>query len=177
MFQGISRKEIIVIVAALVLLLLLVLAGVYYRSWSQRRIPSPSEETMTLPSESAKELERNKYTPQIPNGAVETKPVTEAPAAPGVAAKLGTYDIQMSRDGFDPASVTVKKGNLATIYITAVDGNYDVRIPYMEMWITLKQGEKKPISFQTTREGTFLFECDKQCPAGGKVQGTLIVLP
>ncbi len=177
MFEGITRREITIIAVSLGLLLALIGTGLYYRSWSERRIPSPPEEAMTLPSESAKELAAKKYTAEVPKNAVETKPATEAPAAPNVTAKLGTYNIDMSRSGFSPASVTVKKGNLATIIITAVDADYDVRIPYMEMWVNIKKGEKKNLSFQTNTTGTFIFECDKQCPAGVKTQGTLIVLP
>lgn len=178
LFDGITRREIIIIAVAIGLLLALVGVGLYYRTWDNRRIPSPSEDDeLTLPKESAKELAEKKYTAEVPKGAVETKPAKEAPAAPNVTAKLGTYEIEMTRSGFSPASVTVKKGNLATIIITAIDADYDVKIPYMEMWVTIKKGEKKNLSFQTNTPGTFIFECDKQCPAGGKVEGTLIVLP
>ncbi len=178
MFEGITKREIIIIAVAVGLLLLVVGVGLYYRANLRHisSLPSGGEE-LSLPKENVEELMAKKYTSEVPKSAVETKPVKEAPAAPNVKAKLGSYEIQMTRSGFNPNSVTVKKGNLATIYITAMDGDYDVKIPYMEMWTTIKKGEKKPLSFQINTSGTFIFECDKQCPAGGRIQGTLIVLP
>jgi len=177
-FGGLTKREMIIIGVALALLAVLIAAGLYFRSRDARKVPISSEEgALRLPKESVEELAEKKYTAEIPTGTVETKPEKEAPAAPNVTAKLGIYDLLMTRNGFSPSSVTVKKGNLATISITAVDADYDVKIPYMEMWTTIKKGEKKNLSFQTNTSGTFVFECDKLCPVGGKVQGTLIVLP
>lgn len=175
-FEGLTKRELIIIGVALAVLVALVGIGLYYRT-HKVLIPSSEEAPLDLPEKSAVELSERKYTADVPKDAVETKPEKEAPAAPNVTAKLGFYELLMSRSGFSPASVTVKKGNLATISVTAVDADYDVKIPYMEMWVTIKKGEKKNLSFQTNTSGTFLFECDTLCPAGGKIQGTLIVLP
>lgn len=176
MFQGITKREFYIIAVAVLLLIGLIITGVYYRA-HRKAIPAPEGTEFTLPEVSVEELEQNKYTPEVPKNAVETKPTTEAPTAPNASSKLGTYDVAMSRSGFEPASITVKKGNLATIYITAVDADYDVKIPYMEMWLNIKKGEKKQFSFQTNTPGTFIFECDTQCPPTGKINGTLVVLP
>lgn len=176
LIEGFTKRELIIIAIAFGVLGILIGAGFYYRR-NLPIIPSSEEAPLSLPEKSVEELKENKYTSEVPKGAVETKPQKEAPAAPNVTAKLGLYELSMTRSGFSPASVTVKKGNLATISITAVDADYDVKIPYMEMWVTIKKGEKKSLSFQTNTSGTFLFECDTLCPAGGRVQGSLIVLP
>ena len=176
-----NKNQITIIIVSIVFLLLIVGGGIYYKMWSSKiemiKDESGKELIKELKDENKEELEAKKFTSEVPKSAVETKPVSQAPAAPGSSAKLGFYEIEISRAGFSPSTIVVKKGNLVQIKVKAIDGNYDLLIPYAEMWVDVGQGETKQISFQADAQGTFIFECKNKCPITGKVQGTLIILP
>lgn len=180
MISGMTQREKIIVGVSLGVLLLITGIGFYYRMWGGRPYEEPLEGNKTvedLPPYNVLELQENKYTAETPKNVTESVAVAEAPITGNPSVKQGFYDINMSRDGFSPNSIAVKRGNLVKIRVTAVDGDYDFRIPYTEMSIFIKKGETKPISFQATASGTFLFECRDACPLNKKVSGTLVVIP
>jgi hypothetical protein len=178
--MNMTQREKIISLIALAVLLLVLAFGFYFRMWNGAPYEGPLEEnpaTIDLSPNELLNLQENKFTAEVPRNATETVAAAEAPAAPNVSAKLGFYDIAMSKDGFSPASIAVKKGNLAKLRVTAVDGDYDFVIPYLEMSVSIKKGETRHISFQVDAQGTFLFECQLQCPLNKKIMGTLVMIP
>lgn len=118
-----------------------------------------------------------KFSSDVPLNAAPTTPDIEAPAAQDGAARFGRFNISVSREGYAPATITVKLGNLVQINLTAVGGNYDFSMPWSGLYQMVNSGETKQISFQTTSAGTYVFECRDLCPAGKTISGRLIVLP
>lgn len=116
------------------------------------------------------------FSPEVPKSAELSIPKVQAPAAQGSDKVIGTYEIRVNAGGFDPLSLTMKQGNFAQIKFTAIDGEYDIEIPYTGMYQSAKRGETKPIAFQATTAGTFVFQCRDYCPEKNK-KGELIVLP
>lgn len=120
------------------------------------------------------------YSPQVPQNAVLTKPKSEAPASanPNLTTKIKFFDMKATSAGFSPNSITVNKGDSLRVNFTAQDGDYDLSIPYLgASFSVIKKGTARELPIDTSTPGTFVFECSSYCPSGGKIQGTLIVLP
>lgn len=117
------------------------------------------------------------YTSEVPLDATPTAPVVEAPAAPGRDERLGIFDMTVSAAGYNPSALTVKLGDLVQIRLTAAGGDYDFSMPWSGLYQSVKKGETKQISFQTTAVGTYLFQCRDFCPSGKTINGQVIVLP
>lgn len=117
------------------------------------------------------------FTPEVPADAAPTPPAVEAPAAPGRDERLGIFDMTVSAAGYNPSALTVKLGDLVQIRLTASGGNYDFAMPWSGLYQSVKNGETKQVSFQTTAAGTYLFQCQNMCPSGKTIQGNLVVVP
>ena len=112
---------------------------------------------------------------EVPENIIETMPDAEAPAAPGSSAKLGIYELVMTEDGFVPSQIVVNKGNVVTLKITARDAKYDFAIPYLELKMTIEEGEMRQGSFRVDTAGIFAFECQDFCPPQGIIKGAIVV--
>jgi heme/copper-type cytochrome/quinol oxidase subunit 2 len=140
--------------------------------------PVPPQGLPTVPNEPAEPtLEKEGYVSDVPSNAVVSVPVTEAPAAPNVTEKFRSYEISITKEGYSPSSITVNKGDVIQLSLTAVDGAYDFSMPYTGLSQTFAKGERKQVSFGATSAGTFEFRCDAACPPGKIIRGQLIVLP
>lgn len=120
------------------------------------------------------------YTPDIPDKATLTPPKNEAPASanPDLDTKIRFFDLKATKNGFEPDSFTVNKGDNVQFDFTAVDGDYDLDFPYLGAYFSVvKEGNMRRLPFDTGLPGTFIFQCRDYCPAGKKIQGELIVLP
>jgi plastocyanin len=114
------------------------------------------------------------YTTTVPSNAVKSVPVASSIAAPGATAEFGIFNLTIDRNGFHPASLAVKRGDIVQIKVTSLDGTYDMWIPRKAMYWKIPKGETKPFTFTAAEIGTFLFECRDFCPSGKILQGTLI---
>ena len=175
-----DEKHIKIIVALLVGIALVLVIGLATRI-SKKSAPIDNALKFGVSGASSTEiltkLQNNKFVQEIPQNATATTPVASAPAAPNVLEKLNFYDMKADKNGFTPSNIAVKNGDLVQIKLTSMDGDYDFSMPYTGMYIFVKKGETRDISFQTTGAGTFLFECRDYCPAGGKIQGEFVVMP
>lgn len=176
-----TKKEKIIIGGGIFILVIIIFIGMYFSLWNKKKV-IPEEVIPTTPigisPEGIKSLEEKKYTPEAPKDAVQSEPVVRAPANPhNNIQHLDFYDIAITSNGFFPNSITIKKGDLIKLRFTAKDGAYDVAIPYMELSTSIKQGETRQVSFQADGQGTFVFECQNQCPVDKKIDGVLIVVP
>jgi heme/copper-type cytochrome/quinol oxidase subunit 2 len=96
------------------------------------------------------------------------KPTMVMPAAPGSSSDFRNFEISITSGGFKPNKIIVSSGDVLNIVATAVDGNYDFAQPDYGIFIPIKKGEKKTISFQATAAGTFKFFCSS---CGGPEKG------
>lgn len=140
-------------------------------------VPPPDGAATETPPDSVATSVPATFSPTVPDGAVLTEAVSEAPAAPGVAERLKTINLAVTERGYDPATLTVQMGDITQVKLSASDGDYDLFIPYAGLYQSVRRGETKNITFQATTVGTFQFFCRDHCPAGGRIKGLLIVLP
>jgi heme/copper-type cytochrome/quinol oxidase subunit 2 len=120
------------------------------------------------------------FTSDIPDDATLSVPKNEAPASAnsGLDTKLKFFNLKASAGGFTPASITVNRGDSLSIDFTAVDGDYDLDIPYLGAYFSVvKKGSTKKFPIDTNLPGTFTFLCRDFCPGGKTISGQLIVLP
>lgn len=117
------------------------------------------------------------FTSEVPAGAEPTEPAISAPAAPDRTEKLNIFNMAVSAAGYEPDSITVKKGDIMTIRLTAQGGTYDVQIPYTGHYAKVSNGETKEVSVGMNTAGTYTFLCRDFCPQGRTISGSIIVLP
>jgi hypothetical protein len=171
-----SKKQIITLIITFVLVVAIIVFGLTNREPKKEKsvpVSSPTGESNVPPPVVG-------YTPEIPDNAVLTPPKNEAPASanPQLDTKIRFFDLKATKKGFEPTSFTVNKGDGVRFNFTAVDGDYDLNFPYLGAYFSVvKKGETRSLPIDTSLAGTFAFECRDFCPASGKIQGQLIVLP
>lgn len=101
-------------------------------------------------------------------------PKTSVQAAPGVSAKLRTFEISANGGKYVPSTIIVNVGDTVHVNFKAEDNAYDIVFPDYGLSQTAKRGETKIIEFQANVDGQFAFYCKNACPKG-EMKGTLIV--
>lgn len=77
---------------------------------------------------------------------------------------------------FEPATITVKKGERVQFEVTALDTTHGIEIKEFGVKRELKKGQMEVIEFTPDHAGTFAIKCSKFCGLGhGKMKGTLVV--
>ena len=77
---------------------------------------------------------------------------------------------------FDPAVITVKKGEKVRLIITATDREHGIKIEGYDIDQVLKAGAPTIIEFTADKAGTFDFKCSVYCGFGHrKMKGKLVV--
>gem|GEM_PF-1991514 len=171
-----TRSQIIILSVLGVIVCALVLIGIFHQKnlllgLEEERQP----QTIVPPREEAKTFG---FSPEVPKDVSTTTPeIINTPAAPGIQLSFGMVDLKMTKKGFFPSQIAMKQGNFLKIFVNAEDGDYDFSIPTLSLYTSVKRGETKPVTLTAGTSGTFLFECKDLCPAGGRIQGTLVVLP
>ncbi len=120
------------------------------------------------------------YKSEIPKDATLTPPKLEAPASanPDLQTKIRFFDLKATRNGFEPESFVVNRGDAVQFDFTAVDNDYDLGFPYLGAYFNvIRQGEMRRLPFDVSLPGTFIFQCRDYCPSGKIIKGQLIVLP
>jgi len=175
-----TRSQIITLSILGIVVCALVLIGVLHQKNQLLGLENGGQEIKTVipPREEAKTFG---YSPEVPKDVVTTTvSKAEAPASsnPALNTKMRFYDMRATSKGFTPSNIAVNKGDTVQIDFTAADGDYDLNFPYLGAYFsTVKKGETKKLPFDTSLPGTFIFECKNSCPASGRIQGTLVVLP
>jgi cytochrome c oxidase subunit 2 len=98
--------------------------------------------------------------------------------AAGQATSPAVHEITMTASSyqFDPAVITVKKGDQVRLIVTATDRRHGINIDGYDIDQTLKPGEPTTIEFTADKAGTFEFKCSVYCGMGHqKMKGKLIV--
>lgn len=77
---------------------------------------------------------------------------------------------------FDPAVITVKKGDKVRLLITATDRDHGIKIEAFDIDQVLKKGDPTTIEFTANKVGTFEFKCSVYCGMGHrKMKGKVVV--
>jgi cytochrome c oxidase subunit 2 len=98
--------------------------------------------------------------------------------AEGQAVSGAVHEITITASSyqFDPAVITVKKGDKVRLIVTATDRRHGINIDGYDIDQTLKPGEPTTIEFTADKAGTFEFKCSVYCGMGHqKMKGKLIV--
>ncbi len=175
-----DRKQIAVIAGTAFVVAVIIVIGLVTRKnggiGSMIFGPETSVSGTSSSGTSSANQEPKLFSLEVPKNREITVPKNQAPASVGSSNIVGTYEVSISPKGFSLNRITVKVGNIAQIKFTAVDGAYDVEIPYLQMYTSVPQGQTKLIAFQATTVGTFVFQCRDRCPeTNGK--GELLVIP
>ena len=104
-------------------------------------------------------------------------PISVAPAAPGVSAKLRRFEIKAENGVYNPSTIIVKKGDSIDIKFTAVDKTYDFTLPDYGIKAVAQKGETKLLGFQAVNDGKFTYYCSVCGGLNSKTKGYIIVSP
>lgn len=170
-----TKKQITYLSVGIIIVLALVAYGVFFTGIGEKKPSVITEEESKTAAE--ERLEAQKYTPEVSKDVKPTTPKFESSIAPNVKGKIGAFDLKITKDGFNPQEIIVNNGDFVQLVVVAEDGDYDVSVPYLGLYQSLKKGEIKQIGFSATAPGSFMIECRDFCPSAGKIQGQLIVLP
>jgi len=98
---------------------------------------------------------------------------TPGPATP---AEVRQFTMTARRYQFDPSVITVKKGQLVRLIITAADRNHGFKLEEFGINQLLKKNQPAIIEFTASKAGTFIFRCSEFCGLGhAKMKGKLVV--
>jgi len=120
------------------------------------------------------------YKTEVPKNATVTEAQTVVPASEDktLTTSARTIVMKISKNGFDPSTITVNQWDRVELVFSPQDADYDLSIPYLgSHFFTVKKGEQKKIAFELPTSGTFAFECLDACPASGKIKGEIVVIP
>ncbi len=96
-----------------------------------------------------------------------------------VSQEVVVVNMKVTKIGFDPAEVTVDKGQTVVLKITAVDRDHGIVIPRLGVPRTLlPKGEEVEVKFTASKPGTYRFKCSVRCGwrhVLGWVSGNIIV--
>jgi cytochrome c oxidase subunit 2 len=104
--------------------------------------------------------------------------VAASASAADQAAPATVHEITMTARNyeFDPAVITVKKGEKVRLIVTATDRKHGIMIEGYDIDQVLNTGDPTTIEFTADKAGTFEFKCSVYCGMGHrKMKGKLIV--
>lgn len=87
------------------------------------------------------------------------KPNLVAPASPGASESIRKFSLKIENDKFSPDTVSVYKGDIIQLSITAVDKNYDFTQPDFGFNKSIPKGQTIDGGFQASAAGKFTFFC------------------
>jgi len=189
-----NKRNLIIGVAVVVIIVVAIAVGVSLRrsptapsggepTGQQPGAVTPSKGAATVPKEPVfyGTPESKAFKADVPtNVTVPTPTISIAPAAsnnPKGVEQLRTIDLKASVSGFNPNKIAVYDGDVVRIMFTAVDGDYDISIPYTGNYQFSQKGQTQPIGLGATKVGTYAFMCRDHCPSGKTIEGSFIVLP
>lgn len=166
------------IFSALLAALILTGAGCSTAPKQPQAETTPVQQTAPVqqqPVENKNEDKKEEPKAEIPKEVVQEQPKTNLPAEkPKPAVK--EFSVTAKNWAFDPATITVKKGDVVTLVIKSIDVDHGISIPAFNIKQTLKPGETTTVEFVADKVGNHTFFCSVFCGAGHKeMKGTLIV--
>src|SRR3989344_1497102 len=99
-----------------------------------------------------------------------------ADVSDNAAAEVSEFSIVAKNWEFDPAEITVNKGDTVRLLITSVDVDHGFAIPEFGVSEKLSPGEEVTVEFVADKTGEFTFFCNVFCGSGHQeMRGRLIV--
>ena len=90
--------------------------------------------------------------------------------------KSRRYELAATKNGFIPYDITVNALDTIELDFIAVDGDYDLTIPFLgTSFNAVKKGDKKRFTFQITNTGVFAFQCNQFCPEGKIIKPDVVI--
>ena len=97
-------------------------------------------------------------------------------AAGAAARPVSDIEIRASRQGFDPAVVTIRKGEAVRIILSSADGEHCFAIDALRVEKRIRPGRKTILDLTPDRGGRFPFYCCLESGRAAEVErGELIV--
>lgn len=94
------------------------------------------------------------------------------------SAELETFDMAITKSGYDPSVIVIPEGNGVALDVKALDGAYDIFFPSLSFGSSqIPKGQTSFLSFIPPKAGEYVFECRTYCPYGTRIMGKVIVLP
>jgi len=82
----------------------------------------------------------------------------------GAAFSDSSFEIKADEAGFEPASITVKKGEKVVIKFTSTDVNHGIHLDEFGLKnIIIPEKDSVTLEFTAGKTGTFSFPCTKYC--------------
>jgi cytochrome c oxidase subunit II len=117
--------------------------------------------------------------PPIPSaGPIGSVPeaTPSSPGASGTVRETVTFDVTARKFAFDPAEITVKKGQHVRLFVTALDVTHGFALPAFGVEEQVPAGKTVQVDFDADRVGQFEFYCAVYCGAGhGSMKGLVRV--
>lgn len=133
-----------------------------------------SEQTIDLTDTSSSEAateQSSDAASSAPAQAASSKPAVTAPAT-------GSRTVLMTVTNFkfEPAQITVKKGEKIKLQVTAIEGTHGLAIPDLGVNVSVAPGQTVTIDIPTMKTGTFSFFCSIPCGSGHRDMRGMIVI-
>lgn len=134
--------------------------------------PKPAA-TVEIKSEANAEVKSPVQQPAPTPVQPEPKPAEKpAPATPSVK----SFSIVAKNWVFEPATITVKKGDTVKLSIKSVDVDHGFALSAFNVNKPLKPGQTTTVEFVADKTGSFTFFCSVFCGSGHSgMRGTLVV--
>ncbi len=169
--KGSGKSTGAIIVAILVIVVVVILWAVNSSTRGTGESPTASENSgqPTFNGQLSKTDQEKELTKSV-----------ELPAGPsGIElSSLKAYEVKMEKGSYDPSELIVAKGGRVQISMVAVDADYDVVFAApLGVYLNVKQGQAAVFGFDASddKAGEYLFTCKDSCPAGGAMQGRLVI--
>lgn len=173
-----SAEQKKILIGAVAVVVLLIVAGLVSRARMQK--PSPAGIAPAPIQEAAGgDAPAAAFSKEVPKNIEITQPENRVVFQSGSGGEeaLSEYEITASPAGYAPNRIVVREKDIVTLRLKSSGGRFDIYSPAMGFYLDSKDGETVHTRFRTLGSGTYLFECRDFCPAGKKVQGTMVVKP
>lgn len=109
-----------------------------------------------------------------PEQTVSSTPDNSAVTKPSdPAGRTLVIPVTVTKQFFNPKTISVRPGDIITLQITAADMDHSVYFPQYNIGTPIKFQQTAPLAFNATQNGTFLLLCNDRCNAN--VNLTIIV--
>lgn len=114
--------------------------------------------------------------PEAPKASSEPEKKNGANETSSGEAETAVFTIKAKQWEFEPAAITVKKGQKVQLKISSVDVTHGFSLPEFKVRVNLEPGQTQTVEFVASQAGTFTFSCSVFCGDGhGGMKGTLVV--
>jgi cytochrome c oxidase subunit 2 len=92
------------------------------------------------------------------------------------AASTQHFDVTAKRFSYEPAQITVKRGEMVTIAVHSVDAHHGLKFKDFNVEADVPKGQTQELSFIPKNAGTFVGVCSHFCGRGhGEMKLTVTV--